>query len=202
MKLAAIDFLALRKSLFAAILMAASGAAAVHYSLDASGKAALKLAAAQRERNEFARRLDRVRSEEDEIKAKSQLFNALKAKGVIGPERRLEWVELIKEISERRQLIDLRYEFAPQRALDAKPGDAFAFHASNMKLQLQLLHEEDLTRLIGDLRARAQAVVQVKSCSLSRLPPREHGTARAFLRGECELDWITLREPASKQESR
>ncbi len=202
MKLTAADFLSLSTSLGAALVMTALGATAAHFSISASAQAAAGLASAERERNDFGRKLDRVRSEEDEIKQKSALFDELKRKGVIGPEQRLEWLELVKEIRDRRQLIDLRYELAPQRALDAKSGEGFAFYASSMKLNLQLLHEEDLTRLLSDLRERAHALIEVKSCSLVRLPQRASGTTRSLLRGECELDWITLREAPTPKEAR
>ena len=142
-----------------------------------------------------------MRSEETEIKQKSAVFSGLQARGVIGEEQRLEWVELLKTIRDRRRLLDLQYEIAPQRALDAAPGSAFTFYASTMKIQLKLLHEEDLTRLLDDLRQQARALIQVKSCTVSRLP-RGSADGTAQLLADCQIDWITLRETAAGEAKR
>ena len=199
MKLAATDFPRLQLSLLAAVLMIAIGACAVYAALDSNHTAKLARAAAQAERNDYENKLKRVRSEENEIRQKSAIFNTLQTRGVIGEEQRLEWVELLKEIRDRRRLIDLHYEIAPQRQLDTGTGSGFAFFSSTMKVQLQLLHEEDLTRLLDDLRQYARALIQVKSCQVSRLPRggSEIG-ASAHLQAECRIDWVTLREVASK----
>ncbi len=203
MKLKTADLAKLQYSLIAALLMAALGAGSVFFSLNMSQAAKLARNAAQAERNEFAGKLDRVRSEEREIKQKSAVFAELQKRGVVGDEQRLEWVELLKDIRDKRRLIDLQYEFAPQRPLEiapaGTPAGAYAFYASGMKVQLKLLHEEDLTRLLGDLRQQAAALIQVKACNVSRVP-RGAGdsSVTAQLQADCLIDWITLREAAGK----
>lgn len=199
MKLDASDFPRLQFSLLAATLMIAIGAGAVHALLKVTKTAHLGRVAAQSERDDFDGKLKRVRNEENEIKAKSAVFKKLQERGVIGEERRLEWVELIKEIRDKRRLIDLEYEISPQRPLDKASGSSFSFFTSTMKMQLKLLHEEDLTRLLGDLQQRANALIQVKSCDISRLVRggAESGSP-AQLQADCQIDWITLREATSK----
>ncbi len=200
MKLGTADFPKLQFGLLAAVLMIAIGAGAVYVALNSTKAARLERTAAQSERNDFVGKLNQVRSEESEIKLKSAVFDKLRTRGVIGEEQRLEWVELLKDIRDKRRLLDLQYEITPQRPLDAAPGSGFAFYASTMNLQLRLLHEEDLTRLLDDLRQQASALIQVKSCNVSRLP---HGGTEsgihAQLQAECQIDWITLREIAGKQ---
>lgn len=199
MKLVAADIPKLQFSLLAALLMLAIGLGTVLFSLDRIKAAKVGQAAAQSERNDFDGKLRQVRREENEIREKSALFNELQTRGVIGEEQRLEWVELLMDIRDKRRLIGLEYEIAPQHPLDAKPSGRFALFASPMKLQLQLLHEEDLTRLLDDLRQRAKALIQVKRCAISRLPRNdaENGT-QALLQAECQIDWITLREVSGK----
>ena len=99
---------------------------------------------------------------------------------------------MLKEIRERHRLIELRYEISPQRALDAITSGALSFYASAMKIELKLLHEEDLTRLLGDLRQQAGPLIRVRSCKLARLP-RISGDIAAPLQADCQIDWITLR---------
>ncbi|MEI7429178.1 MAG: hypothetical protein WCL27_01900 [Betaproteobacteria bacterium] len=199
MKLDAKDLPKLQISLVAAILMIALGAATVHFALKSIKSTKLDRATAQSERNDFDGKLKRVRNEENEIKEKSATFSRLQARGVIGEEQRLEWVELLKEIREKRRLIDLEYEILPQRSLDTNPGSGFAFFTSSMKMQLKLLHEEDLTRFIDDLRQQAKALVQIRSCHVSRLP-RSSGEIGmpAQLLADCQIDLLTLREVSLK----
>ncbi|MBS1227881.1 MAG: hypothetical protein H6R17_1158 [Proteobacteria bacterium] len=193
MKLTTADVPQLQLSLAATLLMVALGAVSVHLSLSSTRAAKTAQTAAQKERDEIDGKLRRVRSEEAEIKQKSAEFANLQARGVVGEEQRLEWVELLKAIGERHRLLDLHYEIAPQRALDTAPGSAYAFYASTMKVQLGLLHEEDLTRLLDDLRQYARALIQVRSCKVWRLP-RDDRTAQ--LQADCLIDWITVRASA------
>ena len=200
MKLGASDLPKLQWSLLATVLMVAIGAGMVYFAFNATEAAKRDRATAQAERNEFDGKLKQVRNEEDEIKQKSVVFNALQTRGMIGEEQRLEWVELIKEIRETRRLIDLQYEIAPQRRLDTDAAKGFAFYSSTMRLQLKLLHEEDLTRLIDDLRERARALIQVKHCDVSRLSQGAgDGAPIAQLQADCRIDWITLREVTDAQ---
>lgn len=195
MKLGTSDFPKLQWSLLATVLMMIVGAAMVYFSYNATEVAKRDRAAAQAERNEFDGKLKQVRNEENEIKQKSAVFNALQTRGMIGEEQRLEWVELLKDIRDTRRLIDLQYEIAPQRRLDTDAAKGFAFYSSTMRLQLKLLHEEDLTRLIDDLRERARALIQVKHCDVSRLPQSATDSSTiAQLQADCRIDWITLRE--------
>jgi len=220
MKFGATDFRKIQFSLLAALLMCGLGAAAVLFSLAQTKAADTAKTSASRERNELDSKLKQVRNEENEIKQKSSQFSQLQAHGVIGEERRLDWVELLKDIRSKRHLLDLQYEISPQRVLDTSIGGGFTFYASAMRLQIKLLHEEDLTRLLDDLRTQAKALIQVKRCDVARLP-RDNGEARAgnglaspkgtspqgdSLRGtfgaqlqaDCLIDWVTLRETTGK----
>jgi hypothetical protein len=187
-------------------LMVAFSALLIVFSHDRIETAQAGFAAARSERNEFDVKLRQARSEEDEIRQKALLFERLQERGLIGEEQRLEWVELLKDIRDQRHLIEIRYEFAPrhalhgvlENALDGAQTGSFGLYASTMKLQARLLHEEDLTRLLDDLRQQARALIQVKRCELSRLPRTNADGVNSALQGlllaDCLIDWITLSE--------
>ncbi|MCX8017507.1 MAG: hypothetical protein N2690_06380, partial [Rhodocyclaceae bacterium] len=140
-------------------------------------------------------RLARAHEDEREIAAKIARYQEILARGRTQPERRLEWVEILDGIKKTRRLLDLNYEIAPQRLLDPKQPAAggYEFHTSPMKLELPLLHEEDLLGLLADLSRQSEALVSVRSCRIERQPVEAaHGGAP--LKAACELDWITLRE--------
>ena len=193
------DLKKLQISLLVCLLMIVMGAAVVFFANGATRSAQHERVTAQAQRNDYVGKLQRVSSEESEIKEKSALFQRLQKRGIIGEEQRLEWVELLKDIRDKRRLIDLVYEIEPQRPLDVAPGAGFTFNVSPMKVQLKLLHEEDLTRFLGDLNEQARALIQVRYCKVTRHPQGQAGTSgQANLLAECRIDWVTLREVAGK----
>jgi hypothetical protein len=200
MKIVPADFRKLRASAVLGVLMIAVGALALYFSFAAMQRAEQDRVSIAAQFAEADGKLKQVRNEESEVKQKSIVFNKLQERGIIGDEQRLDWVELLKEIRDKHRLIDLRYEIAPQRMLDGQLGNDFVFFASSMKLELKLLHEEDLTRLLDDLRRQAKALIRVKSCRIERLPAtgEQRGGGRANLLADCEIEWLTLRDVRGK----
>lgn len=194
MKLNPKDLRKIQFSLVFFILLSACGAWLVHLALEEQKLAKAQRGAAQAELDQALGRLRQVNQEEQEIKLKSALFSNLAARGILGEEQRLDWVELLRDIEERRRLLDMEYEFAPQQALGSNNGQ-WGFYASTMKVQLQLLHEEDLLNFLADLRNYAKALVQVRNCNVSRIPRAggTPGSVTANLQAQCTLDWITIR---------
>jgi hypothetical protein len=94
------------------------------------------------------------------------------------------------------------YRVERQRLLFSAPGKPanVDFFASTMRVQLQLLHEEDLLRFLADLRDSGNAFYAVRRCLVSRTgqPPTGTGIAPR-LRGECEIDLITMVDRAAKK---
>jgi hypothetical protein len=156
-------------------------------------------------RKEIQAKLARTRDEQQELTEKLNRFQMLRTRGLIGPEKRLDWIEAIARIKTARRIFKLDYEFAPQRSLDASilPGGgaagSFEFMSSQMRMQIHLLHERELLDFIADLRAdlrkTVEALVHVRSCTIERLAPSaaERGS-KAQLKAECTLEWITLKE--------
>lgn len=195
MKLDMARFQKIRGSLFAAVLMVSAGIGLVVYAREQYRLAHHAQVDAAAERSRINDKLKQVRNEESEIHEKSAHFSALQARGVIGEEQRLDWVEQLKEIRDAHYLQDLQYEIAPQRHLDSGHIDGLAFFVSAMHLQFKARHEEDLTRLLDDLGQHARAHIRVRACVLSRLPAdtgQAPGTPR--LLADCQIDWITVRQ--------
>ena len=199
MKLGRADLRKLQPGILLVVLAVAVGVAAVYLANQAKADAQKARLVVRVQLQEVDGKLKQVRQEETEVKQKSIVFNKLAERGIIGDEQRLDWVELLKEIRDKHRLIDLQYEISPQRMLD-KPGDDFSFFVSAMKVQLKLLHEEDLLRLLDALRSQAKALVRVRSCQVERLPATgdDRSGGRAHLLADCEIDWLTLRDVRKK----
>ncbi len=203
MKFAQADFRKIQISALACIVLIVAGAGGVYFAHTVAKAARADRTLAQNQRNDIDNKLKRVRNEETEIKEKSALFHRISAQGIIGEEQRLEWIELLKAVREKRKLIDLRYELEPQRPLDGAAGSGFSFFVSPMRVHLELLHEEDLTRFLDDLRGQAKALIQPRNCLLSRQAnDRSSAMAAPHLFAECRIDWITLRETRPEEKKK
>lgn len=200
MKLNANDWPRLQIPLLALAVMLALGAASILVARAELGDAQARLANIQQERKEIDNKLRQVRSEENEIRQKAAVFNELQSRRILGEEQRLEWVELLEEIRARHRLPEMRYEIAPRQPLEKSPSGQLALYASTMKLELKLLHEEDLTRLLDDLRREAPALIQPRRCDISRLArTAADGASTASLQAGCLIDWITVRKADSAE---
>jgi len=184
-----------------ALALALAGAGLVWSAGEALRSAQRNFVAAQAERRQNTERLARIAEEEREVKEKIDLYQRLKQLHILGEERRLEWADAIARIRKERELLDLHYTVERQRLLTsvaAKPGNV-DFYASTMKVDLALLHEEDLLRFLADLRESGNAYYAVKKCALMRTGQAISGASMTpRLRADCEIDLITLMDPAKK----
>lgn len=179
-------------ALLAAALIAAAGALGIWVSGD-TRKAQSERDAAAARKTEIERRLSQVRTEEQEIKARTEQFRQMDLAGVIGPEKRLDWTELLRDLQHQLRLPGMSYEFGPQVALEALPEATYAFYSSQLKIQLRLLHEEDLLNFIGRLQYEAKALVLLRNCKVARLTPALAASSPARLSAECTMEWVTVR---------
>ncbi len=187
--------------LLAALLLLGAGGGLIWGAGESLRDATRRLAAAQADRTQNSQRLARIAEEEREVKEKMEVYGHLKRLNIIGEERRLEWADAITRIRAQRELLDLRYRVERQRllvSLPGKPGNV-DFYASSMKVNLALLHEEDLLRFLSDLRNTGNAYYVVRRCAISRTGQAATGTNIVpRLNADCDIDLITVIDQAAK----
>ena len=126
------------------------------------------------------------------------LYQQLIQDGFIGEERRLEWVDGLRTIHQQNKLFGINYtistqeEYKPAFALNVGP---FSLHRSIMKLELSMLHEGDLLTLLDTLDAQESTPFIMRDCEITRLNEAITNNLVPNLRANCELDWLTIREP-------
>jgi hypothetical protein len=187
--------------LVVAVVLLGLGFVLVGLAKDSSHRETERLAAAKAERIQNYERLARIAEEEREVKEKLAVYQQLKALNVLGEERRLEWADAITRIRTQRELLDLRYRVERQQLLVSVPGKPanVDFFASTMRVDLALLHEEDLLRFLADLRASGNAYYSVKKCLVARSGPAATATSLIpRLRADCVIDLITIVDRAAK----
>ncbi len=142
-----------------------------------------------------------VDEEERIIQRYLPLYRDLESRGVIGPERRLDWIDTLRQASQRVELPTLRYVIDSQNIYQPEfllPSGTFQIYSSNMRLDLGLLHEGDLETLFADLDANATGLYTVSSCDLRRNHRQREFVKRADatnLIAECGLRWLTIKQP-------
>ena len=131
----------------------------------------------------------------DNLPKYQQLIN----KGFVGEERRIEWVEGLRETHQEYKLFSINYEIGQQEIY--KPSflpnlGAFILHRSVMKLDFPMLHEGDMLSLIAGLYAHQTTPFMVRDCTIKRQNKVVNlKTLTPNQTANCELDWLTLREP-------
>lgn len=125
-------------------------------------------------------------------------YTRLIHEGFIGEERRIEWVDTLRNIHQQQKLFKINYAIASQQ--DYKPefllnAGVFKLKSSTMKLDLAMLHEGDLITLLEELHARETTPFIVRDCEIIRV---NQAIATSFIpnmQAHCELDWLTVHEP-------
>jgi hypothetical protein len=130
-------------------------------------------------------------------------YQALRRNGLVGPERRLDWVEAVQESARRLRLPKIQYQIMPreQYALGSLlPSPGLLVYTSRMRLEMELMHEGDLDSIFGTLEHAAPGAVHVQSCSIRRLletPDLKATTPN--LAASCSVLWFTIQPDAAEQ---
>jgi hypothetical protein len=196
MKLAASDLKRLRLPIAACMALAAAGVASYFAATDYLQKAKNLAAATAAQRIDVQAKLASANEEEREIKANLQQYQALAARGIIGEEKRLDWIDTITAIKNERRLFNIGYSIEPQKELDYPGfarGGGVKFVFSRLKIEMPLLHEEDLLNFIDDLAKRGRSYLSARSCDVQRAERGSGGTTLTpRLRATCLFDLITI----------
>lgn len=152
-----------------------------------------QLERAQRARDAASSRYAQVDAEKRDIRNFQQRFVALSQRGLVGEERRLDWLDAIRQTQEELKLPPLSYEIEPQQTVQLEaPLDLgeLQLRGSRMRLHMELLHELDLFNFFQSLRERSYFAVQ--DCTIKRLGVVAGTPGASSLGADCTLNWITL----------
>lgn len=127
------------------------------------------------------------------------VYNDLLATGFIGEERRIEWIEALRNIHAKHKLFSIDYSIDLQE--NYKPSflpnlGNFVLHRSVMSVKLDMLHEGDMLAVIDGLREQTTPFI-VRDCEISRPIGAAIDTKNVAInmQANCEIDWLTLRDP-------
>ena len=119
MKLNRSDLPKLGLPLFAAIAMCVVAGLLVWGSQLDANKAERERNAATAAKNQIEQRFLQVRTEEQEIRERTLRLKQLQDSGIFGDEKRLDWMEMLRDTQRELRLPGMNYEFGPQTRLDS-----------------------------------------------------------------------------------
>ena len=126
-------------------------------------------------------------------------YNELLTSGFIGEERRIEWIETLRQIHAQHKLFSIDYSIGLQERY--KPSflpnlGNFRLNRSVMSLKLDMLHEGDLLALLDGLHEQTTPFI-VRDCEIKRPIGAVVNTKNitSNMQANCEIDWLTLRDP-------
>ncbi len=127
------------------------------------------------------------------------MYNDLLSSGFIGEERRIEWIETLRQIHAANKLFNIDYSIGLQE--NYKPSflpnlGNFRLNRSVMSLKLDMLHEGDLLALLDGLHEQTTPFI-VRDCEIKRPIGAVVNTKNVIsnMQANCEIDWLTLRDP-------
>ncbi len=148
---------------------------------------------AQKQLNDVRAQLSAAENDQENMASYAMEYNTLVAQKVIGDEQRLDWMEGLEKLRQQGTVLDFKYTIAPQHSYAPVPAvDAgnFQFNRSDMTMQIDLLHEEQLLRLFAGMHAQMAGWFMLDECTLSRADANNDFSA---LKAECTGGWFTMK---------
>ncbi len=174
----------------AALALAIGGAL---WSQSQAQDAALALQQQQSALDSVRQQLNHSRQQQQLINSHLSAYQSLAARGFIGAEDRLAWIEAAQHANRDAGLYGLTYRLAPRTPAPPALALSLPLGLTRMTLTLPLLVETDLSRFLSTLKARAPGVMRVQGCRLSRVGSEDfEAVNQPRLEAECELHWFTV----------
>jgi len=135
------------------------------------------------------------------VEAKSLLanigtrFEDIKVQGFYADEDRLPWVEVLKVVSERLKLPNLKYSISPQEKIPEISDSSFpglVLSQSIMSIDADLLHEGDLLN-ISEALSKQPGLFSVQGCELNKTEGTSVRKIQRNMVFKCSLAWYTVK---------
>jgi hypothetical protein len=145
--------------------------------------------------------LQRSNTEKQLIQQYRGAYQTLVARGFIGAENRLAWLEAVQQANRDARLYGLDYSLEPRAPVSisgmlmpSTPSTKTSLLGqTEMKLRMPILVEDDLTRFFDALQQRTPSLFRIRACQISRaVETAPQPLNRPELEVECELLWFTV----------
>ena len=196
--------------LLALLAVIAAAVAAIKFTDDQARDARTRLTAQQTQLREAQTRMQKSGSEKELIARYLPDYSKLAALGFVGEERRINWLDALRNANQKGAMFGINYDISVQQAYPhaaalapGQPGQMSVMQ-SVMKLRFPMLHEEDLPKFLEYLAEQNAGVSIVDQCTVRR-GANATGAIQATrfqpnMAAECQLAWLTARPNAATEE--
>lgn len=158
------------------------------------------LSAAEANRQEVENKIREIEQAKETTNSYLDRYRELKRKGVVGEEDRLKLLTVFDGLRKQYDLYPLKIDIEPQQPLQPDPEQSgeteenATIRVSPVLVNLDLLHEEDLLRLLAGLNNSAMGKITVESCVITR-----NEGALPELSAVCRLLWWNFNQSNTAQ---
>lgn len=196
MKWTAADWHFLRLPLLTLLSTLLLGAMLVYLTFQQFNQSRVALKQQQDALQEARERLHKSGDEKDRILRYRAAFLALQQRGILGEERRINWVDALRAASLQLKMFGVNYQIESQQVYQSPTvtdTGPFRLRQSVMKINMDLLHEEDLPRFMTTLAALQAGFFVIRECDMQSQGAASGGV-QPHLKADCSLSWLTMSE--------
>lgn len=202
------DFPHIKWSLLTFLFVLCAGGAAIVASENFVARSQRDQRDARRQLSEARSQLATAEQDQENMKTYTLKYGDLLERNIIGSDQRLDWIEGMDKLHKQNLVLGFKYTIAPQKSYTPTPpldSGNFQLNLSDMALQFELLHEEQLTAFFNALNTGIKGWFILDHCTLERIAaaPDANNDFLASrttprLKAECTGGWLTLKNRNSK----
>ena len=148
--------------------------------------------------NEAKRRYQDSDLEKAMISQYLPAYKALQARGFIGSENRLKWIDALRTVDRGLGNFGVRYQLSAQGAYQGPLSDepvATSLRQSSMEIRFGVVHEGHFLAFFDALEAQQAGTYSLQSCSLEPAHRDKPQPRSSNLNANCQIDWVTMQPP-------
>lgn len=130
-------------------------------------------------------------------------YKALQARGFIGSENRLKWIDALRTVDRGLGNFGVQYQLSAQGTYKGPLSDepvAARLRQSSMEIRFGVVHEGHFLAFVAALEAQQPGIYSLRSCSLEPAHSDKPQPRARNLNANCQIDWVTM-QPPEKGES-
>jgi hypothetical protein len=170
----------------------------IDFSEDKFAAAAERVRMARINTNEAQRRYQDSDIEKAMIAQYLPEYRALQARGFIGSENRLKWIDALRTVDRSLGNFGVQYRLSAQGTYIGMLSDepiATHLRQSTMDIRFGAVHEGHFLKFVEALEGKQVGTYSLRSCSLEPAHNDKPQPRTRNLSASCQIEWVTMQPP-------
>jgi hypothetical protein len=144
-------------------------------------------------------KLKNTQTEEKNLQNYAAIFSQLTARGLFSEEKRLDWLESLKQLASDNHFVSLEFDLEAQRSLPAAatPMPNIEVLASPLRMKIEAVHEEDLLHFFNALGKQQKGFYSMDHCNIKRTDG-DAAQSASYVSADCSMQWISFKPKKTK----